>query len=57
MRKRSAFPLQANRRQAKGEEWMQATDSDGLNLWHVITPGTYADFAEHGVPELQRRGV
>jgi hypothetical protein len=26
-------------------------------LWHVITPGTYADFAEHVVPELQRRGV
>jgi FMN-dependent oxidoreductase (nitrilotriacetate monooxygenase family) len=39
------------------QEWVQATDSDGLNLWHVITPGTYADFAEHVVPELQRRGV
>jgi hypothetical protein len=23
----------------------------------VITPGTYADFAEHVVPELQRRSV
>ena len=34
-----------------------ATDADGLNLWHVITPGTYADFAEYIVPELQRRGV
>ena len=39
------------------EEWVDATDADGLNLWHVITPGTYADFAEHVVPELQRRGV
>jgi long-chain alkane monooxygenase len=39
------------------QEWVQATDSDGLNLWHVITPGTYADFSEHVVPELQRRGV
>ena len=39
------------------QEWVQATDSDGLNLWHVITPGTYADFAEYVVPELQRRGV
>ena len=39
------------------QEWVQATDSDGLNLWHVITPGTYADFIEHVVPELQRRGV
>jgi hypothetical protein len=39
------------------QEWVEATDSDGLNLWHVITPGTYADFAEYVVPELQRRGV
>ena len=39
------------------QEWVEATDADGLNLWHVITPGSYADFAEHVVPELQRRGV
>jgi FMN-dependent oxidoreductase (nitrilotriacetate monooxygenase family) len=39
------------------QEFVAATDSDGLNLWHVLTPGTYADFAEHVVPELQRRGV
>jgi len=39
------------------QEWIAATDADGLNLWHVITPGSYADFAEHVVPELQRRGV
>ena len=39
------------------QEWIDATDADGLNLWHVITPGSYVDFAEHVVPELQRRGV
>jgi long-chain alkane monooxygenase len=39
------------------QEWVAATDADGLNLWHVITPGSYADFAEHVVPELQRRSV
>ncbi len=39
------------------QEWVATTDADGLNLWHVITPGSYADFAAHVVPELQRRGV
>jgi FMN-dependent oxidoreductase (nitrilotriacetate monooxygenase family) len=39
------------------QAWIAATDADGLNLWHVITPGTYADFAEYVVPELQRRDV
>lgn len=39
------------------QEWVDATDADGLNLWHVVTPGTYADFVEYVVPELQRRGV
>ena len=39
------------------QECIATTDADGLNLWHVITPGTYADFAEYVVPELQRRGV
>jgi FMN-dependent oxidoreductase (nitrilotriacetate monooxygenase family) len=39
------------------QEWIAATDADGLNLWHVITPGTYADFAQYIVPELQRRDV
>jgi FMN-dependent oxidoreductase (nitrilotriacetate monooxygenase family) len=39
------------------QEWIEATDADGLNLSHVVTPGSYADFAEHVVPELQRRGV
>jgi FMN-dependent oxidoreductase (nitrilotriacetate monooxygenase family) len=39
------------------EEWIGLTDADGLNLSHVITPASYADFAEYVVPELQRRGV
>jgi FMN-dependent oxidoreductase (nitrilotriacetate monooxygenase family) len=39
------------------QEWIDATDADGLNLSHVITPGSYADFAEYVVPELQRRGA
>ena len=39
------------------QQWIAATDADGLNLWHVITPGSYADFADYVVPELQRRGV
>lgn len=38
------------------EEWIAVTGADGLNLWHAITPGSYADFAQHVVPELQRRG-
>ncbi len=39
------------------QEWIAVTDADGLNLWHVITPGSYADFVAYVVPELQRRGV
>ncbi len=39
------------------QEWIAVTEADGLNLWHVITPGSYADFAAYVVPELQRRGV
>ena len=39
------------------QDWLEATDADGLNLSHIVTPSTYADFATHVVPELQRRGV
>jgi FMN-dependent oxidoreductase (nitrilotriacetate monooxygenase family) len=39
------------------QEWIEISDADGLNLSHVVTPGSYADFIEHVVPELQRRGV
>jgi FMN-dependent oxidoreductase (nitrilotriacetate monooxygenase family) len=38
------------------EAWIDETDADGLNLNHVVTPASYADFAELVVPELQRRG-
>ena len=37
--------------------WAEETDIDGFNITNVITPGTFAEVAEHVVPELQRRGV
>jgi FMN-dependent oxidoreductase (nitrilotriacetate monooxygenase family) len=39
------------------EEWIDDTDIDGFNLAYAITPGTFVDFAEHVVPELQKRGL
>jgi long-chain alkane monooxygenase len=39
------------------EEWIDDTDIDGFNLAYAITPGTFEDFVELVVPELQRRGV
>ncbi|MGD0242315.1 MAG: LLM class flavin-dependent oxidoreductase [Streptosporangiaceae bacterium] len=39
------------------QEWLEETDADGLNLGHVVTPASYADFADLVVPELQRRGA
>jgi long-chain alkane monooxygenase len=38
------------------EEWVGDTGADGLNLSHVVTPASYADFVDLVVPELQRRG-
>lgn len=38
------------------EEWMEEADIDGFNLAYAITPGTFEDFIEHVVPELQARG-
>lgn len=38
------------------EEFIDTTDADGINLIQHLTPGTFADFVEHVVPELQRRG-
>ncbi|MCX4098538.1 hypothetical protein [Nocardia sp. alder85J] len=29
---------------------------DGINLQYLVTPGSFADFADHVVPELRRRG-
>ena len=39
------------------EEWIDETDIDGFNLAYAITPGTFIDFTELVVPELQSRGV
>src|SRR6185312_11327390 len=39
------------------QEWVEETDVDGFNLTNVITPGSFIDFIDHVVPELQRREV
>ncbi|MFD4930056.1 LLM class flavin-dependent oxidoreductase [Peribacillus butanolivorans] len=39
------------------EEWIEDTDIDGFNLAYAITPGTFKDFVELVIPELQRRGL
>ena len=39
------------------QEWLDETDADGINLGHVVTPASYADFADLVVPQLQRRGA
>ena len=39
------------------QSWVEETDVDGFNLTNVITPGSFADFIEYVVPELQRRGA
>ncbi|MCM3655105.1 LLM class flavin-dependent oxidoreductase [Metabacillus litoralis] len=39
------------------EEWVDETDIDGFNLAYAVTPGTFKDFAEHVIPELQKRGL
>jgi FMN-dependent oxidoreductase (nitrilotriacetate monooxygenase family) len=39
------------------QSWVEDTDVDGFNLTNVITPGSFVDFIDHVVPELQRRGV
>lgn len=38
------------------EEFIDTTDADGINLIQHLSPGTFADFTELVVPELQRRG-
>ena len=37
------------------EEWIEDTDIDGFNLAYAITPGTFKDFVDLVIPELQRR--
>lgn len=38
------------------ERWIDEADIDGFNLAYAITPGTFVDFIDFVVPELQRRG-
>ena len=38
------------------EEIVETTGVDGFNLVQLHSPGTFADFVDHVVPELQRRG-
>ena len=39
------------------QEWVAETDVDGFNLTNVITPGSFVDFVDYVIPELQRRGA
>jgi long-chain alkane monooxygenase len=39
------------------QEWVEETGIDGFNIANVITPGSFVDFVDLVVPELQRRGV
>jgi alkanesulfonate monooxygenase SsuD/methylene tetrahydromethanopterin reductase-like flavin-dependent oxidoreductase (luciferase family) len=39
------------------QEWVEETDVDGFNLTNAITPGSFVDFIDHVIPELQRRGA
>jgi FMN-dependent oxidoreductase (nitrilotriacetate monooxygenase family) len=38
------------------EAWLEETDTDGINLIHIVSPGSFRDFAEWVTPELERRG-
>jgi len=38
------------------ERWIEEADIDGFNLAYAVTPGTFEDFIEFVVPELQARG-
>jgi long-chain alkane monooxygenase len=39
------------------QDWVDETDVDGFNLAYAVTPGSFADFIEHVVPELTARGA
>lgn len=38
------------------ERWVDEAGLDGINLAYAITPGSFEDFVELVVPELQKRG-
>ena len=39
------------------EEWYRAGAADGFNIMPQVLPSGIAEFAEHVIPELQRRGL
>jgi alkanesulfonate monooxygenase len=39
------------------QSWVEETGIDGFNLAYAVMPETFADFVEHVVPVLQRRGA
>lgn len=39
------------------ERWAEEADVDGFNIADVMPPASFADMAEHVVPELRRRGA
>jgi FMN-dependent oxidoreductase (nitrilotriacetate monooxygenase family) len=38
------------------ERWLDEGEIDGINLSRVVTPGSYEDFGQYVIPELQNRG-
>ena len=38
------------------ERWTEEADIDGFILAYAVTPGTFEDFIEYVIPELQKRG-
>lgn len=38
------------------EQWLEDTDTDGINLAQLVSPASFADFIEFVVPELIARG-
>ena len=38
------------------ERWIDEGGLDGINLAYHVTPGSFEDFIEYVVPELQKRG-
>lgn len=41
----------------KMQEWLEAGAADGFNITPALMPHSLADFVDHVVPELQRRGI
>jgi long-chain alkane monooxygenase len=41
----------------KIEEWAVEGDADGFNIAQAYSPGTFSEFVDNVVPELQKRGI